>query len=1220
MCQLEPIPFSSTTESGSNNMGQKTVFVGQTVCPILSSQEIPTMVDGVRKPSGGGPMDPDSSSHGNHGCESARLGRPGTRKILPGTVEFGREQQFFKPQRATGGLEGSVGSPVPIKEQTSEDLIGQHDGGSFSSPSRGPETSETATSVGSDIRMGRKFGTFNFSSPLRRLKEPGCGFSEQGKTITHRVGTEQQNLQDPVSALGNPVRGSFRDQKKYKDKDLLLPKSSRESSRGRCPFSIVELGSAIRLSPSGISTKGTQEDLRGQSLGDPGGPFLGRKELVPPTKEAGSGQSLPSSSQGGLTFSGSDPPSEPRKVAVNSLDPERQILRSRGLSEGVISILQASRKPLTSTIYLRTWRKFCSFCGDTTIDVDHPNIPRIHDFLQQGFKNGLKPISFWQESASSGSPTLELGSFLWYFSMVLSGGDLENGPTVQCICARARHYAELYKGILGERSYSPVVITVGSRVLFVAKEDGSLRPCIDYRLLNKITVKFQYPLPLLSDLFARITGASWFTKIDLRGAYNLVRIKQGDEWKTAFNTPEGHFEYLVMPFGLSNAPSVFQSFMHDIFREYLDRFMIVYLDDILVFSDDWESHVKQVRMVFQVLRANSLFVKGSKCLFGVQKVSFLGFIFSPSTIEMDPVKVQAIYDWTQPTSVKSLQKFLGFANFYRRFIANFSSVAKPLPDLTKKGADVVEVDASEIGAGAVLSQRSSDGSVMKPCAFFSRKFSPAECNYDVGNRKLLAMKWAFEEWRHWLEGAKHRVVVLTDHKNLTYLESAKRLNPRQARWSLFFSRFDFVVSYLPGSKNVKADALSRSFVPDSPGVPEPAGILKEGVEPSDCPGVDTVVDRLQQIWTHVVDYLTLSQEKAQRFANRRRCVGLRLRVGDLVWLSSRYVPMKVSSPKFKPRFIACYHNFALLAGSSGMQSGTSAPFMTKVNCKWGSFGPWSECDGCSKTQTRRRTVEVFAQFGGIECSGNSYETQSCVPTKGCPIEDGCGDRFRCSSGPCISKFLVCNGDHDCEEDSNDEANCEVRHKVCDIDKPPPNTLQTGLGFNVATQQMRSPVIHTKSFGGKCRKVFSGDGRDFYRLSDNVLTYTFKVEAKNDFSYDFYNSSWAYVKTTEEQVRSNYAGNRDTTRTIATTKEKSYQYLVIKNHVEVAQFINNHAEYLVLAESFWKELFYLPSVYEYTAYRKLIDNYGTHFLQSGSLGGTYEFRFRLETEKVTKYGT
>ncbi|CAJ0922774.1 unnamed protein product [Ranitomeya imitator] len=182
----------------------------------------------------------------------------------------------------------------------------------------------------------------------------------------------------------------------------------------------------------------------------------------------------------------------------------------------------------------------------------------------------------------------------------------------------------------------------------------------------------------------------------------------------------------------------------------------------------------------------------------------------------------------------------------------------------------VEVDASGIGAGAVLSQRNFDGSLMKLCAFFSRKFSPAERNYDVGNRELLAMKWAFEEWRHWLEGAKHRIVVLTDHKNLIYLESAKRLNPRQARWSLFFSRFDFVVSYIPGTKNVKADALSRSFFPDSPGVLEPVGILKEGVEPYDCPGVDSVVDRLQQIWAHVVDNLVFSQEVAQGFANRRR--------------------------------------------------------------------------------------------------------------------------------------------------------------------------------------------------------------------------------------------------------------------------------------------------------------------------------------------------------------
>ncbi|XP_073408526.1 uncharacterized protein [Dendrobates tinctorius] len=384
----------------------------------------------------------------------------------------------------------------------------------------------------------------------------------------------------------------------------------------------------------------------------------------------------------------------------------------------------------------------------------------------------------------------------------------------------------------------------------------------DMPVSQRVTVIW-YPLPLISDLFSRIKGACWFTKLDLRGAYNLIRIKHGDEWKTAFNTPEGHFEYLVMPFGLTNAPSVFQCFMNDIFRDFVDKFLIIYLDDILIFSKDWDSHVEHIRIVFRILRENSLYVKGSKCLFGVQRISFLGFILSPSTIEMDPAKVQAIYDWVQPTSLKDLQKFLGFANFYRKFIAKFSSIAKPLTDLTKKGADVlnwspeavssfqelkrrftsapvlrqpdvsllfqVEVDASEIGAGAVLSQKDPVTSKMNPCAFFSRKFSPSERNYDVGNRELLAMTWAFEEWRHWLEGAKHQVVVLTDHKNLIYLESAKRLNPRQARWALFFTRFDFVVSFLPGTKNVKADTLSRSFFADSPVVTKPATILGEGV-------------------------------------------------------------------------------------------------------------------------------------------------------------------------------------------------------------------------------------------------------------------------------------------------------------------------------------------------------------------------------------------------------
>ncbi len=212
---------------------------------------------------------------------------------------------------------------------------------------------------------------------------------------------------------------------------------------------------------------------------------------------------------------------------------------------------------------------------------------------------------------------------------------------------------------------------------------------------------------------------------------------------------------------------------------------------------------------------------------------------------MDELKVQAVTEWPQPSTVKELQRFLGFANFYRRFIRNYSTVVSPSTSLLKgkptklrwtgeannpfitlkekftsapilKHPDpslpfVVEVDASDCGIGAVLSQRHGQPSKLHPCAFFSRKLTTAERNYDVGNKELFSMKAAIEEWRHWLEGAIHPFQVITDHKNLEYIKSAKRLNPRQARWALFFTRFQFTVTYRPGSKNCKADALSRRY-------------------------------------------------------------------------------------------------------------------------------------------------------------------------------------------------------------------------------------------------------------------------------------------------------------------------------------------------------------------------------------------------------------------------
>ena len=387
----------------------------------------------------------------------------------------------------------------------------------------------------------------------------------------------------------------------------------------------------------------------------------------------------------------------------------------------------------------------------------------------------------------------------------------------------------------------------GAGFFFVGKKDGTLRPCIDYRGINAMTVRNRYPLPLMDSAFELLQGATVFTKLDLRNAYHLVRIREGDEWKTAFNTPTGHWEYLVMPFGLTNAPAVFQTLVNDILGDMLNRFVFVYLDDILIFSQDAQSHQGHVRKVLQRLLENRLFVKAEKCTFSCTSTTFLGYIISAGSIAMDPEKVRAVEQWPNPTDRKSLQRFLGFANFYRRFIRNYSSTAAPLTRLTSpkvkfiwspeteaafrglKGRFtsapilinpdperqfIVEVDASNTGVGAVLSQRSAGDAKVHPCAFYSHRLSPAERNYDIGNKELLAVKLAIEEWRQWLEGAKVPFLVWTDHKNLEYLHSAKRLNSRQARWALFFSRFDFHLAYRPGTKNVKPDALSRMFEPE----------------------------------------------------------------------------------------------------------------------------------------------------------------------------------------------------------------------------------------------------------------------------------------------------------------------------------------------------------------------------------------------------------------------
>ena len=232
----------------------------------------------------------------------------------------------------------------------------------------------------------------------------------------------------------------------------------------------------------------------------------------------------------------------------------------------------------------------------------------------------------------------------------------------------------------------------GAPIFFVKKKSGELRPVIDYRGLNEVTVKNKYPLPLIHELLTRFTKARIFSKIDLCGAYNLVRIKDGDEWKTAFCCRFGHYEYRVMPFGLTNAPAVFQGLMNTIFRDILDIYCVIYLDNILIYSEDATTHTTHVQEVLQRLGNNALYAKLEKCKFTVSSVEFLGYIISDKGIKMDPKWTASISNWPPPKCLKELQSLLGFTNFYCMFIPNYSASIQPLLQLLKKDTPYIWSD------------------------------------------------------------------------------------------------------------------------------------------------------------------------------------------------------------------------------------------------------------------------------------------------------------------------------------------------------------------------------------------------------------------------------------------------------------------------------------------------------------------------------------------------
>ncbi|GJY74785.1 putative reverse transcriptase domain-containing protein [Tanacetum coccineum] len=333
-----------------------------------------------------------------------------------------------------------------------------------------------------------------------------------------------------------------------------------------------------------------------------------------------------------------------------------------------------------------------------------------------------------------------------------------------------------------QRLHKTQFLTFGAPVLFVKKKDGSFRMCINYRELNKLTMKNRYPLPRIDNLFDQLQGSSIYSKIDLRSGYHQLRVREQDISKKASRTQYGHYEFHVMPFGLTNAPAVFMDLMNRVYKPYLDRFVIVFIDDILIYSTDKKEHKEHLKAILELLKKEKLYAKFSKCEFWIPKEQFLGHVLDSRGIHVDLTKIESIKDWESPKTPTEICQFLGLAGYYRRFIEGFSKIVNLMTKLTQKGRE-------------------------KVIAYASRQLKVYEKNYTTHDLELGSVVFALKKWRHYLYRTK--CTVFTDHKSLQHILDQKELNMRQRRWLELLSDYDCDIRYHPGKANVVADALSR---------------------------------------------------------------------------------------------------------------------------------------------------------------------------------------------------------------------------------------------------------------------------------------------------------------------------------------------------------------------------------------------------------------------------
>lgn len=372
-----------------------------------------------------------------------------------------------------------------------------------------------------------------------------------------------------------------------------------------------------------------------------------------------------------------------------------------------------------------------------------------------------------------------------------------------------------------------------SPTVMVRKKDGSWRLCVDYRELNSQTVKNKFPMPIIEDLLDELHGAKIFSKLDLRSGYHQIRMNEKDMHKTAFRTHMGHYEYQVMPFGLTNAPATFQSLMNQVLRPFLRKFVLVFFDDILIYSQNQEEHLEHLKLVMQVLEENNLVIRLKKCAFGLSEVAYLVHIISKKGVATDPRKVDKITGWPIPTDVTELRKFLGMTGYYRRFIKGYGLICRPMHDMLKKqgfqwGPEqtaafnelknkmvssavlampdfnkefVIEADACGTGIGAVLMQSG------RPISFFSKALGPKAAGQSVYEKEAIAIMEAIKKWRHYiLEG---KLIIRTDQKSLKFMMNQRLVEGIQHKLILKLMEYDYSIEYKPGWENSVVDALSR---------------------------------------------------------------------------------------------------------------------------------------------------------------------------------------------------------------------------------------------------------------------------------------------------------------------------------------------------------------------------------------------------------------------------